>query len=137
MSLLNLTPVLVADDQLFIALDLAMAVEDAGGIVVGPAASVTEALALVEAGPVAAAILDVNLSDRDISPVVEILARSGVPVILQTAVEAPLVLSDRFPNLVVRIKPCVSGQLVKQLAGMIADCQQFEVRSLDWVGPTR
>ena len=40
--------VLVAEDQIFIALDLALAVEDAGGEVAGPVASVENALALIE-----------------------------------------------------------------------------------------
>jgi hypothetical protein len=66
--LLNHVSVLVAEDQPFIALDLALAVEDAGGKVVGPAASCEEALALLATGIVGAAILDVNLVDGAVRP---------------------------------------------------------------------
>ena len=81
--------VLVAEDEPFIAFDLAVAIEDAGGVVVGPAATVAEALALLESNHVAAAILDVNLCDRDISPVAELLLARGVPVIFHTGLGVP------------------------------------------------
>ncbi len=112
--------VLVAEDEPFIALDLALAIEDAGGEVIGPAASVKEALALIDGRTVTAAILDVNLADQDISPVAEILLALGVPIILQTGIEAPPELLARFPDLVVHIKPCVTAKLVAELATLIA-----------------
>jgi DNA-binding response OmpR family regulator len=86
---------------------------------VGPAATVKEAMALLETCPVAAAILDVNLSDRDISPVAELLLARGVPVIFHTGLGAPDELSARFPNLIVRLKPLVPELLIRQLAKLI------------------
>ena len=121
--MLNLALILIADDQPMIALDLAFAIEDAGGLVAGPAASVKEALILLNARPVAGAILDVNLVDGDITPVAEHLIGLGVPIILQTGVGLPSGLATRFPDLVVHIKPCISAILVRQLEAMIADRQ--------------
>ena len=121
--MLNLALILIADDQPLIALDLAFAVEDAGGLVAGPTASVKETLALINTRPVAGAILDVNLVDGDISPVAEHLIGLGVPIILQTGVGLPRDLAARFPDLVVHIKPCVPAILVSQLQAMIADRQ--------------
>jgi DNA-binding response OmpR family regulator len=72
---------LIVEDEPFIALDLAMAVEEARGKVIGPAGSVREALMLIEQHLVQAAILDVNLSDRDVTPIAELLIGGGVPVI--------------------------------------------------------
>ncbi|MCY7399081.1 MAG: response regulator [Sphingomonas bacterium] len=118
--MLNKALVLIAEDESFIALDLALAIEDAGGTVVGPAATVEEALALIDARTVAAAILDVNLGARDISPVAEILLNLKIPVILQTGVEVPPALAARFPDLIVHIKPCVAATLVAQLETLIA-----------------
>ena len=40
--------VLIVEDEPFIALDLAFGVEDAGGIPLGPASSVAQALKLIE-----------------------------------------------------------------------------------------
>ena len=119
--MLNHAPVLVVEDETFIALDLAFAIEDAGGEVVGPVSSVKAALALLEKRPVAAAILDVNLTDQDISPVVDILSGLGVPIIVQTGVGLPPGLLARFPNLVVWIKPYLAELLVSQLATLIAN----------------
>jgi len=118
--LLNNALVLIAEDEPFIALDLALAIEDFGGTVVGPAATVEEALALIDGQAVAAAILDVNLGAQDISPVAEILLTHNIPVIIQTGVEVPPGLAARFPDLIVHIKPCVAAELVAQLVTLIA-----------------
>lgn len=118
--MLNKALVLIAEDQPFIALDLALAIEDAGGTVVGPAATVDEALAIIDGHTVAAAILDVNLGAEDISPVAEILLTRNIPVIIQTGVDVPPGLAARYPDLIVHIKPCVAAQLVGQLVTLIA-----------------
>lgn len=118
--MLNRALVLVAEDQPLIALDVALAIEDAGGVVAGPAASVRECLDLIESQPIVAAILDVNLTDGDISPVAEALMLAGVPIIVQTGIGLPPELAARFPDLVVQIKPCVAATLVVQLEALIA-----------------
>ncbi len=119
--MLHRVSVLVAEDQPFIALDLALAIEDAGGEVVGPAASVREALALLADTAVGAAILDVNLLDGDCSAVVEVLAGLNVPIILQTGVGFPPGLAARFPDLVIQIKPCLAADLIARLGALISD----------------
>lgn len=119
--MLNDISVLVAEDQPFIALDLALAVEDAGGNVVGPAASCEEALTFLATGVVDAAILDVNLVDGDSLAVMEVLVGLDVPFIVQTAVELPLALAARFSGLVVQIKPCLAANLVARLEGLLTD----------------
>ncbi|MEG3153283.1 response regulator [Sphingomonas sp. RB1R13] len=115
--------ILVAEDEPFIALDVALAIEDAGGVVAGPAASVSEALALIDTLPIVAAILDVNLADGDISPVAERLINAGIPIILQTGIGLPSKLAARFPDLKAVIKPCVAAALVIQLETLIASCR--------------
>ena len=111
--------VLIVDDEPFIALDLAMAVEDAGGLIVGPAGSVREALALLRHSDIAGAILDVNLSDGDVSPVVEILIERGIPLLLQTGGVVPHNLKIRYPDLLVFAKPFASDNLVQKLAELL------------------
>lgn len=118
--MLNDISVLVAEDQAFIALDLALAVEDVGGKVFGPAASSEEALALLATGIVGAAILDVNLVDGDCSAVVEVLVDLDIPFILHTAVDLPPAMAARFPGLVVQIKPCPAATIVARLEVLLA-----------------
>jgi len=119
-SLLKHVSVLVAEDQTFIALDLALAVEDAGGKVVGPAASCEAAMTLLSNGIIGAAILDVNLVDGDCSALVEVLVDLCVPFIIHTAVDLPPALSTRFSGLVVQIKPCPPAILVARLESLLA-----------------
>ena len=55
--------ILIVEDEVFIALDLLQAVEDAGGEAVGPATTLAQALVLIAADGLHGAILDVNLPD--------------------------------------------------------------------------
>jgi DNA-binding response OmpR family regulator len=119
--LLNHVSVLVAEDQPFIALDLALALEDAGAKVVGPAASCEEAQTFLATGNVGAAIVDVNLVDGDCSALVEALGGLDVPFIVHRAVDLPPALAARFSGLVVQLKPCPAATLVAQLEILLAE----------------
>ena len=123
--------VLVAEDEPLIALDVALAIEDAGGEVAGPAASVEEAMDLIATRPIVAAILDVNLADGDIWPVAERLMNAGIPIIIQTGIGLTPKMAARFPDLVVQIKPCVASKLVVQLAVLIADSRMAKGVRMD------
>lgn len=127
--MLNRAFVLVVEDEPYIALDVAFAIEDADGQVAGPAASAAEALALISGGPVDAAILDVNLGDEDISPVVAKLTELGIPMILQTGIGLPPHLATRFSGLTVHVKPCDPNRLVAQIAEMLDDVRAETPRS--------
>lgn len=108
--------VLVADDEPIIALDVASAVEEAGGEVVGPASSVREALSFVLNDGVRAAILDVDLLDGHAGPVIEELARRGIPVVVHSGAGLPSALGERFRNVEVHRKPTLSSVLVGRVA---------------------
>ncbi len=111
--------ILVAEDEPYIAINLALAIEDAGGLVIGPAASVEEALDLLDRTEINGAILDVNLADGDITPVVIALAERGVPTILQTGIGLPPGLAAKFPALAVHIKPCSPAHLINELSKLV------------------
>lgn len=109
--------VLILEDEAIPALDLATAVEMAGGIVTGPAGTVAAALALLDEQDVAAAILDVNLPDGDLMPVAIRLLDRGIPVIVHTGAGAPHDLLRRYPDVPVHVKPTASDRLV----GVVSD----------------
>ena len=98
--MLNQVSVLIVEDEPFIALDLATAVEEARGKVIGPAGSVREARMLIEQHLVQAAVLDVNLSDRDVTPIAELLIKDGISgdllLRLGSTGRTPRALSLRF-----------------------------------------
>ncbi|MEP6869028.1 MAG: response regulator [Novosphingobium sp.] len=117
--MLNHAAVIIAEDETYIAMALQWAVEDAGGTVIGPAATVGDTLALLDDNFVEAAILDVNLADGDITPVVERLIAIGAQIIFQTGTGLPPELAARFPGLNVQMKPYNPERLVEQLGEML------------------
>lgn len=113
--------ILICEDEPFVAIELAMSVQDAGGTVLGPAGSVDEALSLLERHPVHGAILDVNLSDGDVTPVAERLLEKRVPVILQTGVGVPPELRQRYPDITALSKPVIAQRLVERIGRLLAE----------------
>ena len=111
--------VLVVEDEIFVAFDLASAVEDAGGTTVGPAYTIAQALALIAKGGIHAAILDVNLPDGHIGPVLEALPLA-LAVVVHSGVGLPPQLKAKFPNVPVFLKPTPSAQLTAHLARELA-----------------
>jgi two-component sensor histidine kinase len=71
--------VLVVEDEPLIAHEVAEMLEEAGFDVLGPAASVEEALSLVERSGCKAAILDVNLGNQSAEPIARWLSQSNIP----------------------------------------------------------
>lgn len=81
--------ILVAEDDIVLAFDLAHSLEEAGGIVVGPARSLADAFELVRVTQeLDGAILDIDLNGEPVFPVAEALARRGTPFVFATASDA-------------------------------------------------
>jgi CheY-like chemotaxis protein len=75
---------LIVEDELLIALELQSIVEQLGGTVVGPAGSVEGALQLLSDTTPDAALLDVNLRERHVTPVAQACRDRSVPFALVT-----------------------------------------------------
>ena len=73
--------VLVVEDELMIRMLLEGMLTDLGHTVAAEAGSIEEALKLADEGEFDVAVLDVNLNNEPITPVVEVLIRRGVPFI--------------------------------------------------------
>ena len=119
--MLKRLPVLIVENEPLIALDLSHAVKDQGGIVIGPVATVADALAILADQPVAAAILDAKLDDRDVTPVAIHLIAQGVPFVIHSGTGLPDELAASHPDLPIILKPKrpddVLALLAKQLRG--------------------
>ena len=77
--------VLVVEDEFLIAMEMKAVLLGAGYAVLGPAATVADALSLLEQWRPDAAVLDVNLGGERITPVAMALKRRDVPFVLTTA----------------------------------------------------
>jgi DNA-binding response OmpR family regulator len=80
--------ILVVEDEAIVAMLVEDGLLDAGAKVLGPAASVDEALQLIERaasdGGLSAAVLDINLNGEAVSPVADRLTALGVPFLFAT-----------------------------------------------------
>lgn len=108
-------PVLIVQDNIYLALDLGAAVEQLGGRVVGPAATATEALALLEKEQVAAALIDAELTDGA-SPIITALAERRLPYVIEASTNLASEIMMVAPNAPVLIKPIRPLDVVSILA---------------------
>jgi DNA-binding response OmpR family regulator len=95
--------VLIVEDEFLIALDLKLMLEGAGWRVIGPAATVRDALRLLETELPSVALLDVNLGREMVAPVAEVLKERGVPFALASAYE----MAERYGGAVLAGVPNV------------------------------
>jgi hypothetical protein len=82
-------------------------------------ACVREALMLIEHHLVQAAVLDVNLSDRDVTPIAELLIEGGIPVIFYSGLALPVALRERYPSASIYKKPTPPVQLLHKLVALM------------------
>ena len=82
--------VLVVEDNAIVAEDVSASIREAEGVVIGPCAGTREARALLKGdSPVDVAVLDVNVSDGSITPVLEALHARHVPTLIYTGGALP------------------------------------------------
>jgi CheY-like chemotaxis protein len=107
--------ILIVEDNVYLALDLSQAVEELNGRVVGPVGAVAEALDLLENQQVAGAVLDSQLSDRDVTPVVRVLAAMDVPFIIHTATGLPPEVARFHPDTPLLVHPLHANAIITGL----------------------
>ncbi|WP_104667085.1 response regulator [Ensifer adhaerens] len=81
--------VLLVEDEFLIAMDLKLLLEQRGWIVIGPAATVVEALGLLQNARPSVAVLDVTLKDGPVTRVAEVLRARNIPFVIASAYELP------------------------------------------------
>ena len=106
--------VLVVEDALLLALELEAALTEAGAIVLGPAANLEEALAMMDQA-FDVVLLDADLNGRSAAPIAAALAERGRPFILATGNNDAAALVAEPPAATVR-KPYNVRQIALALA---------------------
>ncbi|MGR6328555.1 response regulator [Sphingomonas sp. XXL09] len=106
--------VMLVEDELFVALDVQMTIEEAGLSVEGPYTSLAEAeaaLSTLDPHALLCAVLDVRLRDGEVFPAADRLKAAGVPIIFHSGHADQQALERRYPGALVCGKPCSPGTL--------------------------
>ena len=120
--------ILVVEDDPMVGQFISATLEDARAIVVGPCRSVRAAQTMLDAGPVDAALLDVNVADGEVFPVAERLAAQRVPFLLLSGYGADAVPADR-PEWRALSKPFRMQELVERLARQVTTARGSDIVS--------
>ena len=109
--------ILVVEDEAIVAMMLEEMLRDLGCHVVGPAMTVSEALAAVAENTLDLAILDVNVSREPVYPVAELLRSRNIPVIFSTGYGADEQRSrySQYQDCAILPKPYDSDDLERML----------------------
>ncbi|KQX58199.1 MULTISPECIES: response regulator [unclassified Ensifer] len=100
--------VLVAEDEFFVANDIALWLEKAGATIIGPTPTVKETLkSLAQAFDVQVAVLDINLNGELIFPVADELALRSVPVVFFSGYD-DMTVPERFRS-AARLSKCAGA----------------------------
>ncbi len=97
--------VLVVEDNFIIAMDVEQLVSELGAATVHLASTVSEAIDLIEAHAVTAAILDFNLDDGTSEAVADRLSADGVPFVFATGYSDSTMLPERYRTHTMLKKP--------------------------------
>jgi CheY-like chemotaxis protein len=111
--------VLLVEDEPIVAWLLKDMLVDLGCSVVGPAADVNQALAMIEAESIDVAVLDVNLRGQMSYPVADVLVARGVPFVFSTGYDKDRLL-DGYRTIPTLQKPFHRSDLGDTLAKLLA-----------------
>lgn len=114
MSGLNGRRILVVEDEALIAMLVEDALLEAGAHVLGPAATVEEAMTLFDSERPEAAVLDINLAGQASIPVADRLVAHAIPFVVATGYGAAG-LPERHRNVPVLAKPYDPRDLIAAL----------------------
>jgi len=110
--------ILIVEDEAPIALNLATAVQQAGGTVIGPAATVAAAHAIMADNRLDGALLDIRLRDETSFSLADVLAVLNIPFVFVSGVSSALMpLAHRERPLF--DKPYETAAVIEALARLV------------------
>ncbi len=105
------TTVLIAEDELLIAMDVMDELDAAGFVTVGPFAKTAQAVEYCLENMPDCAVLDVRLQDGESYPLADLLAQCNVPFIFHSGHAAQSALLERYPDMRMCSKPAPCSEL--------------------------
>lgn len=111
--------VLVVEDSYLAATSIAQMLVDIGCRVVGPYATVDDAMSAVDVGGFDAGVLDINLGKTTSEPVATDLMRRGVPFVFVTGYLSPALQNPRLAAYARVHKPLTEAMLTDALVASL------------------
>jgi ActR/RegA family two-component response regulator len=108
--------ILLVEDEYFIVDDMVRALEASGAGVIGPVASVDDALDLIETTNLDGAVLDLNLRGEMAYPVADALIERGVPFVFATGYDKAMI-PPRYAHVTRLEKPVETDRIARALFG--------------------
>ena len=114
--------ILVAEDEMVVAMELEDTIIDAGGMVLGPVTSVPEAMSLLQAakanGGISAAVINLRLGQQSTTRLADALTEHGVPFIYATGYNSHSDI-DAHQEAMVLDKPYTPAGLLQALESLL------------------
>ncbi|MEP9368141.1 response regulator [Xanthobacter sp. VNH20] len=112
--------VLVAEDEMLVALILEDALLRQNCTVIGPTGTLAETVAAARTLPLDAAILDRNLHGEDVLPAAEILTRRGIPLLFCSGYGQDSALPAHLRTVPVLLKPYLEASVIAAICGLFS-----------------
>jgi AmiR/NasT family two-component response regulator len=112
--------ILLAEDEIAIALDFEAALKDAGFKVIGPAYDHEDAAQRISGESFEAAVIDFGIALRAPEDVLLPLVSRSIPIVILTGYEHPA-LPDWLSPVSVCLKPCSPTDLIETLQSVLPD----------------
>ena len=110
--------ILLLEDNLVISMDVEAMLDDMGFAEVKVASTVAAAIAILQAGGIGCALLDVNLGRETSIPVAELLRAKGIPFAFASGYGDPELLPEIFRDVTVITKPYGEKRVLDALSMM-------------------
>lgn len=119
LKLLSGKRILIVEDEYLVAEETRRVLEKCGAHVIGPVSNVQDGIALVHAGGIDAAVLDIKLNDELVFPLADLLDSLGIPFVFATGYE-PSILPERYKGYILCEKPSHLDTIAKALFATVA-----------------
>lgn len=111
--------ILLVEDEILIALEIAEALKRAGAEVVGPFLTLEDALTAADSESIDMAVLDIDLRGEEVFPAAARLGERGIPFLFYTGRPDREQLRGAFARVPVCVKPLPTQQLVEALSKLM------------------
>ena len=108
--------VLVAEDELVVAMDLCNTIAEAGFEIEGPHTGVSSAMLAFQMDKPDLAILDISLVDGNVFQLAKTLVDEKVPIIFHSGRHSPDEVQAQFPSALMLEKPCPPAEVLEMIS---------------------